>query len=68
MKKFKYSSETPTRFSIGDAEFYLERGGVYELPEENPYIWALIVQGILVEQPAEPAQNIKKVKQLTKKD
>lgn len=57
MKTLKYKSLTPTRFSIGSEEFYLENGGTYELPTENAYIAALIAQGILVEVPAKPAQK-----------
>lgn len=47
MAKFKFTQTHPIRADIDGRETILSFGGVYELPEKNPYIAALLKRGYI---------------------
>jgi len=48
MAKFKYSSAVTSAFTLNDGKDYaLFSGGIYELPQDNAHIMALVDQGYL---------------------
>lgn len=41
MAQFKYTRSNVVRFTLGDTDYCLEKGGTYELPENEQYIKSL---------------------------
>lgn len=55
MKKYKYSGDIISRFSIDEKEFCLVPGEVVEMPSDHAYTMSLIASGKLSE--ITPASN-----------